>query len=196
MTRWLPLMVMACAGLAHAAKDDRNKPIGVKCDQAMQLNLLSHRSECSGPVLLTQGSLQLHASRLEFEQRGDGSTYVLANGRPSEPVSFVQALDRPGETMEGQAERIEYDDRAETVRFVGAATVRTRVGTRLASELSGAALIYNMRSEILQVEPGQTSPQADGRVRILMMPKGASAPEAPASTVPLQTAPALAPKPK
>lgn len=195
MQRWLTLLLLACAGPVLAAKSDRDKPIQIECEHDMLMNSLSRRTECNGPVLLVRGSLQLRASRLEVEQRQDNSAFAVAAGKPNELVRFSQSLDTPGLTIEGSAERIEYDDRAETVRFAGAATVRRMKGSAVMDELTGAAIIYNSRSEILSVEPGQTSPQANGKVRVVLMPRqsAASAPEAPPSAVPLQTAPALKP---
>jgi len=189
---------MACS--AQAAKDDRNKPLVIESAHDGTLNQQTGRMEWNGPVLLVQGSLQLRSSRLVAERRSDGSHFAVAGGKPNEPVQFRQALDQPGEVLEGQAERIEYDTQAETVRFAGGALVRRMKGNSLVDELTGAAIIYNSRTEILSVEPGQTSLQPQGKVRMVLMPRAASAPPeapaSPASGVPLQTTPALPPPKK
>lgn len=199
MKRALPVLMLALAlPLAQAAKDDRNKPLIIESDKGGTVNQQTGRTEWNGPVLLVQGSLQLRAARLEAERRSDDSHMAVAGGTPNEPVRFSQALNTPGETLEGSAERIEYDTRAETVRFVGGALVRRLKGRQLLDELTGAAIVYNSRTEILSVEPGQTSLQPQGKVRVVMMPRNASAsePAAAASGVPLQTAPALPPPKK
>ncbi|MFO1250224.1 MAG: lipopolysaccharide transport periplasmic protein LptA [Inhella sp.] len=202
MKRYLPLLALALAlPLAQAAKDDRTKPLIIESDQGGTINQQTGRTEWTGPVLLVQGSLQVRASRLEAERRADDSHFAVAAGKPSEPVRFSQALNTPGETLEGSAERIEYDTRAETVRFAGGALVRRMKGNQVLDELTGATIVYNSRSEILSVEPGQTSPQPQGKVRVVMMPRpapaaSAPAPAAPASSVPLQTTPALPPPKK
>lgn len=200
MSRAAALLLALACGAALAAKDDRNKPLVIESDQGGTLNQQTGRTEWLGPVLLVQGSLQLRAARLEAERRSDDSHFAVAGGKPNEPVRFSQALNTPGETLEGSAERIEYDTRAETVRFAGGAVVRRLKGSQVLDELTGATIVYNSRSEILSVEPGQTSLQPQGKVRVVMMPRAASAPveapAAPASSVPLQTTPALPPPKK
>ena len=193
------LLTLAC-GLAFAAKDDRTKPLAIESERGGTVNQQSGRVEWEGPVLLVQGSLQLRAGRLEVERRSDDTVFALAAGKPTEPVRFAQTLNAPGESLEGSAERIEYDNRAETVRFAGGAVVRRMKGALVLDELIGATIVYNSRTEILSVEPGQTSAQPQGKVRMVILPRAAaaSAPEAatPASGVPLQTTPALLPPPK
>jgi lipopolysaccharide export system protein LptA len=195
--RW-PLAFLALAlGLpAHAAKDDRLQPIALECEKATRFGQQNERVECLGPVLLVQGSLQLRASQLQAERRSDDSMLALASGEAGSPVRFQQGLSRPGELMEGRADRIEYDSRAETVRFLGGATVRTLANGKLVEELTGAAILYNARTEVLSVEPGAAGAQDKGKVRMVLMPRqSASAPAAAASGVNLQSSPALTPKP-
>ncbi|MBB5202935.1 lipopolysaccharide export system protein LptA [Inhella inkyongensis] len=180
----------------HAAKDDRHQPVSIESTASATLSSKTGRLEWAGPVLLVQGSLQLRAARLEAERRNDDTVLALASGEAGNPVRFSQALSRPGEQMEGSAERIEYDSRAETVRFLGAASVRTLANGKLVEELTGAAILYNARTEVLSVEPGAGSAQDKGKVRMVLMPRqSASAPAPAASGVNLQSSPALTPKP-
>jgi lipopolysaccharide export system protein LptA len=191
-------LALALPGSVMAAAGDRTRPVNIESDGGGVYNQRTGRTELSGRVVLTQGTLQMRSRRMEAQQRDDGSTFALAQGDPTEPVRFEQARDLPGERVTGQAERIEYDSRAETVRFVGGATVRRMKDGQVADEVTGAAIVYSSRSETFSVEGGQTAPQANGRVRIILMPReaasaAASTPAGPA--VPLQTTPALSPKP-
>jgi lipopolysaccharide export system protein LptA len=179
---------------ASAAQGDRTRPLAIENDGGGIYNAQSRRTEFSGKVLLTQGTLQMRANRLEAQQRDDGSVFVLAQGSPTEPVRFEQARDVPGERIAGQAERIEYDSAAETVRFVGGATVRRLNQGQVADEVTGAVIVYNSRAETFAVEGGQTAPQPNGRVRVILMPRdAASAVPAPAGAVPLRASPGLPP---
>ncbi|MBH9551584.1 lipopolysaccharide transport periplasmic protein LptA [Inhella gelatinilytica] len=193
---WLGL-ALTCLGapVAEAAKDDRTKPIAIESERSGTYNDRSKRVEWEGPVLLTQGSLQLRAALLEVEERKDGSHHARALSKGGEPVRFAQALDAPGERLEGQADRIEYDSGNDTVNFVGGALVRRLKGAQLLSELTGATILYNSRTETVQVQAGQSSPHPQGRTRMVMMPRSAAASEAApaASAVPLKSTPALPP---
>ena len=117
-------LALALPGSVMAAAGDRTRPVNIESDGGGVYNQRTGRTELSGRVVLTQGTLQMRSRRMEAQQRDDGSTFALAQGDPTEPVRFEQARDLPGERVTGQAERIEYDSRAETVRFVGGATVR------------------------------------------------------------------------
>ncbi len=190
-------VLVASQPAAHAAQGDRTRPLAIENDGGGVFNAQTRRTEFSGKVLLTQGTLQMRATRLEAQQRDDSSVFVLAQGTPIEPVRFEQARDVPGERIAGQAERIEYDSAAETVRFVGGATVRRLRNGQVADEVTGAVIVYSSRAETFAVEGGQTAPQPGGRVRVIMMPReAANAPAAPAASgVPLQSTPALSPPP-
>ena len=192
-SRAVLLALALCAPAAQAAQGDRTRPLAIENDGGGVFNAQTRRTEFSGKVLLTQGSLQMRANRLEAQQREDSSVFVLAQGSPGEPVRFEQARDVPGERIAGQAERIEYDSAAETVRFVGGATVRRLRNGQVADEVTGAVIVYSSRAETFAVEGGQTAPQPGGRVRVIMMPRDAAAAPTPASGVPLKTTPALTP---
>lgn len=190
----LGLALMACgAAGVQAAQGDRTRPLAIENDGGGVFNAQTRRTEFSGKVLLTQGTLQMRANRLEAQQRDDSSVFVLAQGSPTEPVRFEQARDVPGERIAGQAERIEYDSAAETVRFVGGATVRRLRNGQVADEVTGAVIVYSSRAETFAVEGGLTAPQPGGRVRVIMMPRDAAGAPAAASSVPLQGTPALTP---
>lgn len=196
--RALAALLLSLPLCAQAAQGDRLRPITLDSQAGGEINLQTRRVEYRGNVLLTQGTLQLRAERIEVQERADQSVLAIAHGMPSQPVRFEQARDVPGERITGQAERVEFDNGAETVRFAGGATVRRMRNGQVADEVSGAVIVYNSRSETFAVEGGQTAPQPGGRVRVILMPRanaGApSAPEPAASAVPLRTSPALPPR--
>lgn len=186
-------LLTAALSTAWAAQGDRTRPMAIENEGGGVYNAQTRRTEFSGKVLLTQGTLQMRANRLEAQQRDDGSVFVLAQGAPTEPVRFEQARDVPGERIAGQAERIEYDSAADTVRFVGGATVRRLRQGQVADEVTGAVIVYNSRAETFAVEGGQTAPQPNGRVRVILMPRDAASAPAAEPGVRLQPTPALSP---
>jgi lipopolysaccharide export system protein LptA len=174
---------------AWAEKADRDKPLNIVSERGGLHDAGKQLTEFNGKVTLTKGTMQLRAETLSVREMNDGFVQALAQGRDGEPVSFRQARDVPGESIAGTAGQIEYDARADTVRFIGAATVRILRGSAVLREISGAVLVYDNRSERVSVEAGQSSPNPRGGVRMTIMPRGTVEPAAPASAVPLQAVP-------
>lgn len=186
----LLLLAAAMAGMpAMAEKADRDKPLNIVSERGGLHDAARQITEFSGKVVLTKGSMQLQAETLSVREMSDGFVLAIAQGREAEPVSFRQARDVPGESIAGTAGQIEYDARADTVRFSGAAVVRILRGSTVMREISGAVLVYDNRSERVTVEGGQASPNPRGGVRMTIMPRGPVEPAAPASAAPLQAVP-------
>ncbi|WIV97633.1 lipopolysaccharide transport periplasmic protein LptA [Kinneretia aquatilis] len=182
-----------------AEKGDRAKPLNISSKNGGSVEIAKQRTEFNGDVVLSKGSLVLRAEKLDVRETGDGYYQVYANGQTGKQVSFRQARDVPGEAIEGLADQLEYDTRSDTVRFIGNAVVRRLQGTTVADEVTGAVILFDNRSEVFTLEGGQTSPHPSGRVRVVMMPRGAapeaaSAPAAAASGVQLKPSTSLSPR--
>jgi lipopolysaccharide export system protein LptA len=97
------------------------------------------------------------------------------------------------EFIEGEGETIEYDGRADKVKFIGRAEMRRLRGSTLADETSGAVIVYDNSNDQFTVDcgaPSATPSNPGGRVRATLAPRaGASGPAAPASAA---SAPAAA----
>ena len=187
----LAIVVMGWAGPGLAAKADRDKPVIIEQDRG-GLDLVKQRTELSGNVVLTKGSMVLRAEHMDVRETSDGFHQAYANGAAGKPVTFRQARDVPGEFIEGSADQVEYDTRSDTMRFIGNAVMRRMRGTTVADEVVGAVILYDNRSEVFSIESGQASPHPAGRGRVVLMPRGnaASAPEAaPSAPAPLQLQP-------
>ena len=194
----LLLLAALCAPPAQAEKGDRLKPLITESEQPGRIDYVNQRIEFNGNVTLSKGSLLLRAERIDVRETSDGYYHAYATGKTGKPVSFRQARDVPGEMIEGKADQLEYDTRADTVRFVGNAVVRRMRGTVVADEVTGAVIVFDNRSEVFTVEGGSASPNPTGRTRMVMMPRNTSA-DAPASAasaaaLPLQPSNTLQPK--
>lgn len=192
----LGFVLLATQPLAHAERGDSQKPLNISADRGGRLDVVKQRTEFNGNVVLSKGSMLLKAERLDVRESSDGFYQAYASGEAGKPVSFRQLRDVPGEAIEGSAEQLEYDTRSDTIRFVGNAVVRRTRGGVVADEVTGAVILYDNRTEVFSVEGGQTSPHPNGRVRVVLMPRGASAPEAAGSNpvLPLQPSTQLQPR--
>ncbi|MCV2419543.1 lipopolysaccharide transport periplasmic protein LptA [Paucibacter sp. DJ2R-2] len=190
------LVLGLAAGAAQAEKADRGKPLNISSKNGGSVEIAKQRTEFNGDVVLSKGSLVLRAEKLDVRETGDGYHQVYANGQTGKQVSFRQARDIPGEAIEGLADQLEYDTRSDTVRFIGNAVVRRLQGTTVADEVTGAVILFDNRSEVFTLEGGQSSPHPSGRVRVVMMPRGAASEPAatPASGIQLKPSTSLSPR--
>lgn len=172
---------------AHAEKADRNKPMNVEAD-ALRYDDLKQVSIFTGNVVLTKGSIIIRGAQLEVRQDPDGYQFGVVTGSASTPAFFRQKRDGIDEFIEGDGETIEYDGRADTVRFIKKAQLRRLRGATLADEVTGAVILYENLSDKFTVDGAPKSATAPaGRVRAMLTPK----PDTAAPTAAPQPGPAL-----
>jgi lipopolysaccharide export system protein LptA len=97
------------------------------------------------------------------------------------------------EYVEGHAERIEYDERAETVKFITRANWRRLENEFPRDELSGNLIVYDSRNAKYWAEGSASEDPAkgDGRVRTIIAPRRETPAAAPPATLkPAPTPPA------
>lgn len=164
---------LCLAGLlspALAERADRSQPINfaadsAKSDEARQLNILS------GNVEITKGSILIRADRVEIRQTPDGYQGAVATGWPNKRAYFRQKREGSEEYIEGEAERLEYDSKSDTVRLVNQAVMRRFRGNTLADEVAGNTISYDNVTEVFQVAGGPSSAAPAGRVRGVLTPR-------------------------
>ena len=91
-------------------------------------------------------------------------------------------------TSRGEAQRIEYDGRADQVRFIGQAVLRRYRGSTLSDETAGGLIVYDNQAEVFRVDGGPASASAanpSGRVRATLAPRSQVLPQ-PGKPVTLQ----------
>lgn len=192
-------LLMACtvwAPVALAEKADRGKPMNIEAD-TLRYDDVKQVSVFSGNVLLTKGSIVVRAARIDVRQDADGYQFGTMTGSPEAPAFFRQKREALDEFMEGESELIEYDGRADVVKFVRKATLRRLRGAVLADEITGGLIVYENLTDTFSVDGNAalgTAPATGQRVRAMLTPKPeaqASAPTTPVRTPPEQPAPAL-----
>jgi len=194
----IPLALVLAFSAAQAEKADRLKPMVFTADKEGRIDSVNQRTELFGNVIITKGSLMLNAEKVDVRETRDGYHQAYASGTTGKPVSFRQARDTPGEAIEGRADQLEYDTRTETVRFIGNANVRRTRGATVADEVTGAVIVYDSRTEVFALEGGNASPNPNGRVRMVLMPRAQAdaAASAPPAALPLQPSTTLTPPKK
>jgi lipopolysaccharide export system protein LptA len=171
---WLLIAALCvCAGTAHAEKADRSKPMNVEAD-ALRHDEQKQTSVFTGRVIVTKGSIVIRGARIEVRQDAQGNQYGLVSAEPGKLAFYRQKREGVEEFIEGEAETIEYDGRADTVKFIKQAQMRRYRGATLNDELTGQVILFDNTTEVFNVDGGlaQGSPGAPtGRVRAMLMPK-------------------------
>ncbi len=187
------LLAAVLSPSAQAEKADRLKPLNVEADQPSNLDLQKRVVVFNGNVVVTKGSLVIRAARVEVRETPDGYQAAIATGSAGKLATFRQKRDGVDEFIEGQAERLEYDSKADTVRFINAAVVRRLRGAAVADEVTGSVVSYDNTTEVFSVSGGSsaaTPANPGGRVRAVLTPRDGTPAAAEAAS---QNAPALKP---
>ena len=179
----LAVCAMAAAPPSWAEKSDRSKPMVIEADRDGVLDLQRQVLIYTGNVVISQGTMILRAERLEMRTLPDGYRAASALGSAAKPASWRQRRDGVDESVEGTADRIEFDGRADTLRFIGNGAVRRlRAGT-VADEITGASILWDNTSEVFKVEGGAATPaNPTGRVRAVLSPRTEAPASAPTTT--------------
>jgi len=200
------LAALALAGAfalapAHAEKADRLKEMNIVSDRGGKLDQQNRFAEVEGNVVITKGTILMHADRVQVRQSAAGYDTAIAFGASGRPATFRQKRDGADEYVEGEADRLEYDARTDTVKFVNNAVVRRLRGAMVTDEISGNLITYDATTEKMTVLGGAeaTPGNPSGRVRAVLTPNAGSeaaaeAADAAASSVgPLKMTPTLPP---
>jgi lipopolysaccharide export system protein LptA len=156
---------VALAGAAHAERADRDKPFNIEADR-MLADDAKQTVVFEGRVVMTQGTFTLRADRITVRQDKDGFQFGVAVGNPAR---FREKRDGVDEWIEGQAQRIEYDGRAQRVELFDQARV-----ARDKDEVRGNYISYDQRGEVYRVQGAKeqpAEPARDERVRAVIQPK-------------------------
>jgi lipopolysaccharide export system protein LptA len=153
-----------------------------------------------GDVVLTKGTVHVRADRIVVRQDADGFQFATATGKP---VRFRQKGDaktgREGVWTDGEALRVELDDRNEKVELFERARV-----TRDQDEVRGDYIFLDQRTEFFSVsgrggagsKDASSPAPSETRVRAVIQPKikpeaskSTPTPAAPASPAPAAPGP-------
>lgn len=179
----LAAIVLLQAFSAFAEKADKDKPTHIEANR-MSADDTRRLSIFEGNVVLTKGTIIIRADRIVVRQDPEGYQLATATGAP---VRFRQKAepkgDKEGVWMDGEALRIEVDDRNEKIELFDRAWVK-----KDEDEVRGDYIFVDQRSEFFSAMSGKggASTGSDGRVRAVIQPKNKpeDAPPAPAAPKP------------
>ena len=141
-------LLALCCLAARAEHADRTREIQVQAADA-RADQRQQTAEFSGDVVVSQGTLEIRADRVQMRAGAGGERLGVALGKSGAPVRFRQRGDRPGEWNEGQADRVEYDSVANEVRLIGAASLRNLDGARVTQTITGDTITYDTARDTL-----------------------------------------------
>jgi lipopolysaccharide export system protein LptA len=170
----------------YAEKADRSKPINIEADR-VTVDDAKQISIFEGNVSLTQGTMLIRGDRMEVRQDKNGFKYGTAWGGLA---YFKQKREGYDELIEGWAERIEYDGRADKVQLFNRAALK-----KVGDEVRGNYISYDVATELSQVLGGGTKAATpdnpNGRVRAVIQPKSKEPISAPSTTLNIKSDKAL-----
>ncbi len=193
------VMLALAAGVvcpAAAEKADRDKPMNAEAD-ALRYDDLKQTSVFTGNVVITKGTTIIRGGRVDVAQDPEGYQQAVSIAAPGKLAYYRKKRDGVDEYIEGEGERIEYDSRADLVKFAKQAVVRRYRGATLLDETTGALIVYDNNTDVFTVDGGaqnRTAANPSGRIRAMLSPRGV-APEAAPGSVPAGTPPSLRPSP-
>ena len=132
----------------------------------------------TGNVVLTRGTLVLKSDRALVKETPEGYMSVTLTATGGKVATFRQKRDGgPDLWVDGQAERIEYDERSELVRLYSNAVVRELEGARMTNQITGPFISYDNRKEVATVRNDESgkSVVGGGRGTLILAPKRAPA---------------------
>lgn len=193
MKKTIAFILLGLASLgASAEKADAGKQAVIDYDTLLVDDVTQVRT-LTGNVVVTKGTLVLRADKAVIRETPEGDMLVTLTST-GQPAAFRQKRDGgPDLWVEGEAARIEYDERSAVVRLLTGAKIRQLDGTRLTDEIQSEFISYDSLHEVFAArndasgvgKPGQ------GRGRMIIAPRKPRA-AAPAPAAPVTPAPAPA----
>jgi lipopolysaccharide export system protein LptA len=170
----LSLLILLSSLPALAEQADRNQPVHIEAnritiDDAKKIQVFE------GNVQLTQGTMMLRAEKLVVSQDANGYHKGIAYAGNGRLASFRQKREGRNEYVEGEAERIEHDSKAEKTELFSKARIKSGL-----DEVHGQYISYNARSENYSVSgnlPNDNTTDS-GRVRVVIQPNRQNTPPA------------------
>jgi lipopolysaccharide export system protein LptA len=187
----LPLIALCLAlgwTAVRAERADRDKPMQVEADR-MQHDEKKQLSEFTGSVQAFKGTMVMRAERLEVQQDSQGHQQARFWAAPGQRVFFRQKREGLNEFIEGEAEQVDYDGRADVVTLLRRAEARILRDGKTADQIQGQRIVYRNTDEVMNVDGKLQDTGTRQRVRVLLSPRAAAS--EPGSAPALRPSPSL-----
>lgn len=169
LTAFCLMPLFAHGPQARAERADRDKPVNLEADRITVDDARKIRV-FDGNVVLTQGTLVIRADKLVVTEDANGYQKGVATGGNEGLARFRSKREGRDEYVEGEAERIEHDAKADKTEFFSRAWVKSG-----SDEVRGQYISFDARTENYLVTSGPggtTAPPGKGeRVRATIQPR-------------------------
>lgn len=170
---FLLVCTLLLAGATLAEKADQDKPVHLESDR-ITVDDAKKIHTLEGNVVLIQGTLTIRCSKLVVTQDAEGFQKGIATGGLGGLAHFRQKREGKNEYIDGEAERIVHDARAEKTEFFQRAYIKS--GN---DEIRGQYVLYNGNTENYLVTNGPNGTVTSNannagkanRVRVVIQPK-------------------------
>lgn len=193
MKKLFAFVLISLAALnASAEKADAGKQAVIDYD-SLHVDEVTQVTTLTGNVIVTKGTLVLRAEKAVIKQSPEDDMHVTLTTTEGKQATFRQKRDGgPDLWVEGEAQRIEYDERTAVVKLFTTARIRQLDGARLTDEIQSDYITYDSLREVFAARNDGAAKlgQPQGRGRMIIAPrKPKPAPAAPVTPA----APAAAP---
>lgn len=169
----LPLIALLSVGAAHAELKDSQQPTKIEADQMIYDNAKQTKT-FTGNVVLTRGTLLINAGKVVMQTNASGHEFATLYAAPGKLASLRQKRDGAGDLwIEGEAERIEYDDNSEVAKLFGKAHMRRLTGKNVTDEVNGEFISYDSRTEVYSAKNSvnNAAPTGNKRITAIIQPR-------------------------
>jgi lipopolysaccharide export system protein LptA len=171
---------------ASAEKADAGKQAVIDYN-TLHVDEVSQTSTLTGDVVVTKGTLVLRAEKAVVKQTPEDDMMVTLNAAAGKQATFRQKRDGgPDLWVEGEAQRIEYDERSAVMKLFGSAKIRQIEGGRTTDEIKSEFISYDSLREVFAArnDAGGASKPGAGRGQMIIAPRKPRAAPATAPAVP------------
>ena len=145
---------LALPALARAEQADRSKPIHFSAEQPAEVDFDKRVGTLRGNVVITQGTLTIHADKIDFKQNPDNSLSATAYGNP---IDFREKKEGSDEYYEGYAQKAVYNGQTHTLELFDNALLKE--GN---NEFRGNYISYNSDTNFMKAEGRPNAPGGEG----------------------------------
>ncbi|MFL6657888.1 MAG: lipopolysaccharide transport periplasmic protein LptA [Massilia sp.] len=174
---------------ASAEKADAGKQAVIDYS-TLSVDEVTQTSILAGDVIVTKGTLVLRAEKATVKKTPDEDMLVTLNAGAGKLATFRQKRDGgPDLWVEGEAQRIEYDERTAIMKLFGNAKIRQSEGNRTTDEIQSEYISYDSLREVFTAhnEASGASKTGGARGRMIIAPRKPR--PAPAAAAPSASAP-------
>ena len=158
-----------------AKASDRDQPLYAEADK-LTTDDRTRVSVFVGNVIITKGTIEIKADRFEVHEDAEGNQIGIATVTGDRRATFSQERDVVGETVNGEASRIDYNSATQLLELTGRAEMRRLRNGQIADETMGHKIRYfGDDGKFFVVGQDDKKTGRTGRVTAVIAPRAATA---------------------